>query len=442
MKVLIAEDDLISRRLLQDYLTRWGYEVTAAEEGDSAWRLFEADDFPMVITDWVMPGLDGVELVRRIRAAPRPGYVYAILLTGKGQKSDIVQGMEAGADDFIVKPFDRDELRVRISAGERVIRLEHTLAEQNRTLRETQAALVQSEKLGSLGRLASGMAHEINNPLAYVTNNLTVLRRDTFAALAVLEAYERGRDILARNAPEIAAEIAHREEEADLPFFRAHLGRTFDKTLEGLKRVRNIVINLRDFARLDEAEFKEVDLNEAARSSLEVLHHDFVSQGVEATTDFEAVPPILGHPGKINQVLLNLLSNAVQACPAGGQVTVRTRPAAGGGAVVEVVDTGCGIAPEHRPRLFEPFFTTKPVGQGTGLGLAVSFGIVRDHGGTIEVDSAVGRGTTFRVFLPARPPAPPAPAGLRPSPPPPADAVGSRSHHDDHPEEAPRSDRG
>jgi signal transduction histidine kinase len=391
MKVLIAEDDPISRALLLGHLQKWGHDVTAATTGGEAWRLFEAGSYPLVVSDWMMPEMDGPELVRRIRACPRPGYVYVILLTARAQKADVVVGMEAGADDFVTKPFDREELRVRLRAGERIVQLEHSLAEQNLALREAQAALVQSEKLASLGRVAAGVAHEINNPVAYVTNNVTVLRRDMQAALGVLDAYREGR----------AAEAERLTEEADLAYFRAHFGRTCDKTLEGLQRVRDIVRNLRDFARLDEAEFKEADLNAGLESAAEILRHEIRSKDVRLETDFRPLPPVACHPGKINQVFLNLLANAVQACDPGGRVVLRTRPEARA-VVVEVQDNGSGIRPEHRARLFEPFFTTKPVGQGTGLGLSVSFGIVRDHGGAIEVESEVGRGSTFRVRLPLR----------------------------------------
>ncbi len=393
MKVLIAEDDPISRVLLQGHLQKWGHDVTAATTGGEAWRLFEAGSYPLVVSDWMMPEMDGPELVRRVRASNRPGYVYVILLTARAQKADVVQGMEAGADDFVTKPFDREELRVRVRAGERIVRLEQTLAEQNLALREAQAALVQSEKLASLGRLAAGMAHEINNPVAYVTNNLAVLRRDMQAALEVLDAYHGG-------DPATAVRL---EEEADLSYFRANFARTCDKTLEGLQRVRDIVRNLRDFARLDEADFKEADLNAALESAVEMLRYEMKQKEVRLETDYRPLPPVLCHPGKVNQVLLNLLANAVQACERGGRVTLRTR-AEGAGVAIEVVDNGSGIKPEHRARLFEPFFTTKPIGQGTGLGLSVSFGIVRDHGGTIEVESAVGRGSTFRVRLPVTPP--------------------------------------
>lgn len=142
MKVLIADDDSVSRRLLQNYLQKWGYEVTVTENGAEAWRMFEQEEFPIVLSDWMMPEIDGLELIQRIRASSRPNYVYTILLTARSQKEDLVKGMEAGADEFVSKPFDKDELRVRIRAGERIIKLEMALKEQNRALREAQEALL------------------------------------------------------------------------------------------------------------------------------------------------------------------------------------------------------------------------------------------------------------------------------------------------------------
>ncbi len=399
MKILIADDDPVSRRLLQNYLQKWGYEVTPAQDGAEAWRLFEGGSFPMVITDWMMPELDGSGLIRRIRASQRPGYVYAMMLTAKSQKEDLVEGMEAGADDFLTKPFDRDELRVRLRAGERIIRLEHHL-------RETQAALVQTEQLASLGRLAAGVAHEINNPIAFVINNLAVLRRDVQAALAVLEKYGEGREAFSRSEPALMAEVARLEDEMDLAYFRENHDRMFDSSADGLRRIRAIVQNLRDFARLGEAEYKEVDLNAALRSALDTLRHEAEQKGVRVEAGLHDIPPVACHPGKINQVFFHVLQNAIQASDRGGLIEIRTRPDGDGAVVVEVEDQGAGIRPEDLPHIFEPFFTTKPVGAGAGLGLSVSYGIIRDHGGSLEVESTVGRGSLFRIRLPTKPTVP------------------------------------
>jgi signal transduction histidine kinase len=397
MKILIADDDTVSRRLLQSYLQKWGYEVTAASDGAEAWRLFEAGVFPIVITDWMMPELDGPGLLRHIRSIPRPGYVYAILLTAKVQKEDLVEGMEAGADDFLTKPFDRDELRVRLSAGERIIRLEQNL-------RNAQVTLIQNEKLASLGRLAAGMAHEINNPIAFVINNLALQRRDMQSALSLLEKYGEARAALSRVEPERAAELARLEEEIDLPYLRENHDRQFNSSSEGLQRIRAIVKNLRDFARLDEAESKDVDLNASLQTTLEALRHELNQKAIRVHPSLERLPPVSCHPGKINQVFLNILLNAIQTSPPEGPIEVRTRPEGETAVLVEIEDHGAGISPEHLPHLFEPFFTTKPVGSGMGLGLAVSYGIVRDHGGTLEAESSLGQGSTFRIRLPQRPP--------------------------------------
>lgn len=404
MKILIAEDEPVSRHLLTSYLRQWGHDVAAAPDGAAAWRLFQEQAFLLVLSDWVMPEMDGLELIRHIRASESGAYVYIILLTARAQKQDVIEGLESGANDFVTKPFDRGELRVRLRAGQRIIELEQALAARNRTLRETQAALVQTEKLASLGQLAAGMAHEINNPIAYVANNVAVLRRDVPAVLEVLDAYRQGREPLRRAAPEIVAEAERLEDDIDLPYIRASLPRLFERSLDGLSRVRDIVRNLRDFARLDEADFSEVDLNAALQSTLEIAAHEIKKKTIDLRTHFADLPPVCCHPGKINQVFLNVLMNAIQASQAGGTVEVSTRTdeARIGGAIIEVRDNGCGIKAEHLPRIFDPFFTTKPVGQGTGLGLSVSYGIIRDHGGSIEVESEVGRGTLFRIRLPFR----------------------------------------
>ena len=404
MKVLIAEDAPVSQRLLQRHLQVWGYEVVVTSDGAEAWQRFTEDDFPIVISDWMMPEMDGLELVRRIRAAERPGYVYIILLTARAQTADLVEGLEAGADDFVTKPLQRDVLRARLLAAERIINLEQTLARQNRELRETQAALIQSEKLASLGQLAAGVAHEINNPLAYVTNNLVVLQRDIQAAMEVLNTYRKGRESLRRMDQGLAAEAARMEEAIDLPYIQENFGRDFEASLHGIQRVQDIVGNLRDFARLDEAQLKEVDLNEALASTIEIARFELKQKAIHLDTHYQELPAIQCHPSKVNQVFLNLLMNAVHASPSGSVITLRTRVHQDDAVEVEVEDTGHGISPEHLPHIFEPFFTTKPVGEGMGLGLSVCYGIIRDHGGIIEVDSTLGCGTIFRVRLPLQPP--------------------------------------
>ncbi|MCC6421046.1 MAG: PAS domain S-box protein [Gemmataceae bacterium] len=276
--------------------------------------------------------------------------------------------------------------------------------EAHRELREAQAQLVQAEKLAALGQMVAGVAHEVNNPLAFVINNIEVLRRDVGAVRAALRLYQDAEAKAAAGGADPFRRVHAFAEEVDLPYTEGNLDRLLARSADGLSRIRQIVKDLRDFARLDESDLKEADLNEGVRSTVNIVRGRAVRKGVRLEVDLGPLPPVLCYPAKVNQVVLNLLANAIDACPDGGRVEVRTR-AAVSGVEVHVQDNGHGIDPAVRAKIFDPFFTTKPPGQGTGLGLSISHGIVQDHGGTIEVESERGRGAHFTIRLPLRPPA-------------------------------------
>jgi signal transduction histidine kinase len=263
--------------------------------------------------------------------------------------------------------------------------------------------IFQAEKLASLGLLSAGVAHEINNPLAYVANNLAVLERDCRSLSGLLEAYEQAQPMLAAACPEVAERIDQISEAIDLPYVRSNLEQLLTSTRKGVKRISGIVENLRRFARLDQAAVDRVDLKQAINSSLELIRSQLEQRQITVEQQVGGALPVICAPAQINQVVLNLLVNAMQAIEAtgrvGGLIKIETL-ARGDEVILEVADDGCGIPVEILPRIFDPFFTTKPVGQGTGLGLAISHGIIVDHGGRIEVESTPGRGSRFRVFLP------------------------------------------
>ncbi|TWT93888.1 sensor histidine kinase [Stieleria varia] len=399
MKVLVAEDSDLMRRLLVTHLRNWGYDVIEAVNGEQAWAAFQAEPISMVLTDWIMPEVDGLELIRRIRATPSGPYCYSILLTAKSETEDLVHAMEAGADDFLVKPCDGEELRVRLREGERIIRLQFELAEQNRQLRETQAALVQSEKLASLGQLAAGMAHEINNPIAFVTNNLAVMKRDLTGLMDLVNKYRETRPYL-DNAPEkLVQEIDELEQECDCQWLQEYLPKLLASSSQGLTRVRDIISNLRDFARLDQAAYGTLDLSQSARNAADMLSNLLAEKDVSIHFSRDQPLSIACHGDKIQQVIFNTLLNAVQASAHGAVIDVILEED-GEFASLRVNDHGEGMDRETLDRVFEPFFTTKPVGTGTGLGMAVSYGIVRDHGGTITIQSSPGSGTEVNIRLP------------------------------------------
>lgn len=263
------------------------------------------------------------------------------------------------------------------------------------TLEQTRKQLLQSEKLASIGQLAAGVAHEINNPIGFVNSNLGTLGHYVDDLLAVLDAYNSVRDTLPAEASRRLAEsVAH----IDLAYVREDLPSLLGESRNGLERVKRIVQDLKDFSRIGDTERQLTDLHQCIDSTLNVVANE-IKYKASVVKHYGALPQIWCVASQLDQVFLNLLVNAAQAIPAQGEITVTTGRI-GNEVFVAVRDTGCGIAAEHRDRIFDPFFTTKAVGSGTGLGLSVSHGIVERHGGRIDVDSTVGEGTEFRVWLP------------------------------------------
>jgi PAS domain S-box-containing protein len=264
--------------------------------------------------------------------------------------------------------------------------------------------VVQNEKLASIGLLSAGVAHEINNPLAYVANNLVVLERDNKALMALLDVYDRARDRLAKVDPESARQAQKLADEIDLPYVRDNLDRVLARTREGVQRVTRIVQSLRGLARTTKPELEDAHLPDIVDMSLDMIRGRLQRRGIAVEMDFGPSPKLRCVTTQLGQVMLNLLVNALQAIeatnrPEGGRIRISSRNV-NGEMLIEVADNGTGISPEHLPKLFDPFFTTKPVGEGTGLGLSISHGIITGHGGRIEVSSRPGEGTTFRIFLP------------------------------------------
>jgi PAS domain S-box-containing protein len=268
-------------------------------------------------------------------------------------------------------------------------------------LKKAQAQLVQTEKLAALGQLVAGVAHEINNPLSFVSNNVAVLQRDASALRDLLALYEGGHATLETYVPELWAGLQEYATRIDLKYTLGNLDGLLNRSREGLKRIQRIVKDLRDFARLDESDFHEVDLNAGVESTLNIIQGQARNQHVTLEMHLTPLPMVSCYPAKINQVVLNLVTNAIDACPPGGKVTVGTCSSPDE-VEIFVVDTGSGIDPAIREKIFDPFFTTKPQGKGTGLGLSISYGIVQAHGGTIDFESNVGQGTRFVVRLPRR----------------------------------------
>jgi signal transduction histidine kinase len=271
------------------------------------------------------------------------------------------------------------------------------------------AMLTQSEKLASIGLLSAGVAHEINNPLAYVANNLAVLERDLTGVFQMMALYDQARGALESSAPDLLRQIEEVGEEIDWNYVRDNLHRMLARTREGVQRVANIVSSLRSLARTSTAKMETVLIADLLESALEMLRGRMRRGNIEIQVDHAAdVPRLTCVASQISQVILNLLINAVQAIEAtgratGGLVRFETR-LAGESVQIAIGDNGCGIEPAAVSQLFDPFYTTKSVGEGTGLGLSITHGIVSGHGGRIDVESQPGVATWFRIFLPLKTP--------------------------------------
>ena len=288
-----------------------------------------------------------------------------------------------------------------------VVRYQDVTAE-----RELEHRLLQSEKMASVGQLAAGIAHEINNPVGFILSNLNRLAEYVEDLKAMCcRAGEITRDVTEGRMDPAGAWRAFQKarEDADLEFLIDDIGDIVEECREGAERIRKIVVDLKTFSHHGGEEWQYADLNACLESTLNIAWNE-LKYHCEVVRDYGEIPQVLCRPQQLNQVFLNLIVNAAQAIPDRGTVTVRTR-AQGDRVIVEIEDTGVGIPEENLRKIFDPFFTTKPVGKGTGLGLHLAAGIVRNHGGEIQVASEEGKGSTFRVVLPVIPPEAPRETG-------------------------------
>jgi two-component system NtrC family sensor kinase len=264
-------------------------------------------------------------------------------------------------------------------------------------LKETQAQLLQSEKMASIGQLAAGVAHEINNPVGFVSSNMKSLNTYVEKLLQVVTRQEAllQQDELSADLKDQARKLCA---EADLSYLREDVVELIAESLDGLKRVKDIVQSLKDFSHVGESDWQMVDIVKGLESTITIANNELKYKAV-IEKHYAALPLIKGLASQLNQVFMNLLVNAAHAIAERGTIRIDTE-CRENWVYIRVQDTGCGIPPENLSRIFEPFFTTKPIGSGTGLGLSLSYGIVQKHNGRIEVKSEVGVGTSFTVCLP------------------------------------------
>lgn len=375
--VLIADDTPEMRALIAEILADH-YHVATVADGAEAWEAVQKAPPDLILSDVMMPHVDGYELCRRVKQNAATAAIPFIMLTAKADLTMKIEGLNRGADDYLVKPFSPEELRARVGSLLRLKSLHAELEKRNGELqttlvelRSTQAQLIQSEKMSSLGQLVAGLAHEINNAINAVYNGIQPLhtrskRLEAMVAKALAAPAES-------NTPEVREEIE--------TSFRKISGLA-DVIENGASRTARIVKDLRTFSHPGSEKHELFDLNQSLEMCLNLLSSQMKGR-VTVHTDFGKIGLVRGPSGQLNQVFMNILNNAQQAIAGAGEITITTRREPGR-ASVSIRDTGCGMSDEVRQRIFDPFYTTKAPGVGTGLGLSLSYGIITGLGGTIE----------------------------------------------------------
>jgi two-component system, NtrC family, sensor kinase len=405
-RILIVDDETVVRNLFAESLAERFECVTAANAQEALDHLAE-QQFALAISDVQMPGLSGIELLRKI-VSDFPD-VAVIMVSGVGRSQRVRDALRIGAFDYLIKPCDLDVLQLSVERalehrallrdGERyrqdLERRNAELAAQRAEMVRLQAQLVHSEKMASLGQLAGGVAHELNNPAGFLYSNMESLGKYVSDLKRLLDSYNS-----LHLDPSLTEQVDAIKRQIDYENVLTDLASTIADCEEGARRIRDIVLNLRTFSRLDEAEVKSIDIHAGLDATIRLLSQYYSSNHIILKREYGALPLVNCYAGQLNQVWMNLLTNAAQAIGRGpGEVRIKTE-LLGETVSVQISDTGSGIDPEHVKKIFDPFFTTKAVGEGTGLGLSITYGIIERHGGAITVDTALGKGTTFSTVIP------------------------------------------
>lgn len=406
--VLVVDDTPTNLQVLFDLLSEQGYRVAIAKNGETALQRLQSYLPDLILLDVMMPGIDGFETCRRLKAEPLSRDIPIIFMTALSDAVDKVKGLNLGAVDYITKPIQHEEVLARIrvhlqlhqlnrSLEQRIVERDQTLEE----LKQAQVQLVQSEKMSSLGQLMAGIAHEINNPVNFIHGNLVHVDEYTQNLIEMLQLYQQ-------EYPQSNPVIQEKAEDLELDFIYDDLPEVMDSIKLGSDRIRQLVLSLRNFSRLDEAECKAVDLHEGINSTLVILQHRLKARPempeINICRDFGALPLVECYPSQLNQVFMNLVANAIDALEEAQTdnptITIRTETIDSQWVQVTIADNGPGIPEADKTHLFDPFFTTKPVGKGTGLGLSITHQIITEkHQGKIDCYSTVGQGTEFIIKI-------------------------------------------
>jgi signal transduction histidine kinase len=403
--ILIVDDEEHVRTILQRILQNEGYPCATAESSEKALDYLKDNPCSLMLVDVHMPGINGLDLLQTCRRQWPDTQV--VMCSGDNMEETVLKTLEAGAIGYLIKPFERVEVLFNVKNALRLshlekenrsqrLQLEQKLEQCNLDLHESYRRMVQQERLASLGQLAAGVAHEVNNPTGYIASNLSSLQKylkriRTFheTAQALIDAGSDSR---------LHDELHNLRIHLKIDDIMADLEELVTDAIEGTERIRRIVMGLKKFSHKEAEEAQAIDVNKIIEETLSLCWNE-LKYKTEVKRRFSPLPQIWGMPQKLSQVFLNLLVNAAQAIEKQGTITIITQQV-GDEIQIAISDDGCGIAEEQLDKIFEPFYTTKGETGGTGLGLSILHEIIGQHHGRVHVQSKPGAGSTFTVILP------------------------------------------
>lgn len=412
--ILIIDDTVDNIRFLSTLLSDQGYNVRKALSGEMGIKAARTLPPDLILLDVNMPEMSGYEVCQKLKEDELTRFVPVIFLSALNSIADKVKAFQVGGVDYITKPFQFEEVLARIQTQLTICHLQAQLSSQNQqlqqaleSLRKTQIELIQKEKMVGLGQLVAGVAHEINNPISFISGNINPAQRYVESLLKLIHLYQQ-------EYPNPPALIQETIEEIDFEFLTTDLQQLMCSMQSGVERIRNVLLALRLFSRLGESELKRVDIHAGIDSTLLLLQHRLKQAAfpeIQVIKEYGKLPLVMCYANELNQVFFNILNNAIDALQAKVEkaefqkqsptIWIRTESLNSNAIRVRIKDNGSGISEAVRSRIFDPFFTTKMVGQGAGLGLSTSYQIVvNKHNGQLTYTSSLEQGTEFSIEIP------------------------------------------
>jgi two-component system, NtrC family, sensor kinase len=419
-QILIVDDNPINVKVLFDCLKSVGYRVLVAQTGESALEKLQIVSPDLILLDVMMPGIDGFDTCRRLKAAPETQNIPVIFMTALSDTEEKIKGFSLGAVDYITKPFQREEVLARVSTHLqlrnltqqlelRVTERTYELTQTLKQLQESQLQLIQNEKMSSLGNLVAGVAHEINNPIGFISGNIDQ------ALIAVKDVIDCLR--LYQQEIPVGNTLKEKIAEVDLEYLVEDLPKMLGSMKIGCNRIREISTSLRTFSRSDTDTKISADIHEGIDSTLMILSHRLKATetrpAIQIVKNYSNIPKVNCYLGQLNQVFMNILANAIDSFEAINHnrkyseievnpnvITISTATIDNQQVIIKIQDNGCGMTEDIATRIFGHLYTTKPIGKGTGLGLSICKQIIEaKHQGHLTVESEPGKGSLFTILL-------------------------------------------